>query len=97
MSSVIISREKLLPGERREVASLFIDLHGFTAMSEELDHETVHRLSSGIMRALSRTIEAHGGYLDKYEGDKIMALFGAVYQAGDYPSRRRYSIRTPEF
>ncbi len=78
MSSVTISREKLLPGERREVASLFIDLHGFTAMSEELDHETVHRLSSGIMRALSRTIEAHGGYLDKYEGDKIMALFGAV-------------------
>ncbi len=78
MSSVGAAKGKLVPGERREVAVLFIDLHGFTALSEELDHETVHRLTSGIMRALSRTIEAHGGYLDKYEGDRIMALFGAL-------------------
>ncbi|MBN2585963.1 MAG: tetratricopeptide repeat protein [Candidatus Fermentibacteraceae bacterium] len=78
MSSEGAARGRLVPGERREVAVLFIDLHGFTALSEELDHETVHRLTGGIMRALSRTIEAHGGYLDKYEGDRIMALFGAV-------------------
>lgn len=77
MSSAVISSEQLVPGERREVAILFLDLSGFTALSEDLDHETVHRLASGIMRALSRTVEAGGGYLDKYEGDKIMALFGA--------------------
>lgn len=78
MSSVSASSSGLVPGERREVAVLFLDLHGFTALSEEMDHETVHRLNSGIMRALSRTVQAHGGYIDKYEGDRIMALFGAV-------------------
>ena len=81
LSEIVVSRapssDKLLEGERREVAILFLDLSGFTALSEEMDHEDVHHLTAGLMRALGKIVEAHGGYVDKFEGDRIMALFGA--------------------
>ena len=67
----------LLPGERRNVAILFLDLEGFTAISGQLDHELVHKIGSSVMNALSRVVEFHGGNVDKYEGVRIMALFGA--------------------
>lgn len=67
----------LIPGERRSVAVLFLDLIGFTAMSERMDHETLHAVTSSVMGRLSGLVEFHGGYVDKFEGDRIMALFGA--------------------
>jgi len=69
--------EQLLEGERRNVAILFLDIEGFSSLSEKLDHETVHLIIDGVMRALGRVVELHGGYVDKFEGDLIMALFGA--------------------
>jgi len=68
---------RLKEGERRRVAVLFLDLKGFTGLSESLDHEEVHSLVSGVMGVLSRVVESYGGYVDKFEGDRIMALFGA--------------------
>lgn len=69
--------ERLREGERRETAILFLDLAGFTRISEQLDHEETHRLANSLMGALGMVAEAHGGYVDKIEGDRIMALFGA--------------------
>lgn len=69
--------ERLRAGERRETAILFLDLSGFTRLSEQLDHEQTHRLANSMMGALGMVAEAHGGYVDKIEGDRIMALFGA--------------------
>lgn len=68
---------QLKEGERRNVAILFADLHGFTSLSESLDHEQVQDLIDKLMDILSHTILKYGGYVDKYSGDEIMALFGA--------------------
>ena len=68
---------KLKDGERRMVSVLFADIKGFTNLSENLDHEEVQSLMDHIMKIFSNSVEVHGGYVDKYTGDQIMALFGA--------------------
>jgi class 3 adenylate cyclase/tetratricopeptide (TPR) repeat protein len=78
---------RLRKGERRDVAVLFLDLKDFTSMSEDMDHESVHRLVNGVMKILSDVVQGHGGYVDKIEGDRIMALFGAT-AAGENDSAR---------
>ena len=68
---------QLKEGERREVCILFADCHGFTALSEHLDHEVVHTLMDKLMQLFTARIKHYGGFIDKYEGDMVMALFGA--------------------
>jgi class 3 adenylate cyclase/tetratricopeptide (TPR) repeat protein len=68
---------RLRDGDRREVAILFLDLKDFTTISEEMDPETVYDLVTSVMKTLSDVVEAYGGYVDKIQGDSIMALFGA--------------------
>ena len=70
---------KLKDGERRMVWVLFADVKGFTSLSETLDHEDVQSLMDNIMKIFSNSVEVHGGYVDKYTGDQIMALFGAKH------------------
>ncbi len=60
-----VKTEQLIPGERREVAILFLDLKGFTDMSETMDHEMVHKIIGGVMNALSNNVKGHGGYVEK--------------------------------
>lgn len=81
---------KLKPGERRDIAVLFLDLDGFTALSEKLDHESVHEIAKSIMDALVDVTEDYEGYVDKIEGDRIMVLFGAR-KAGENDSIRAIS------
>ncbi len=68
----------LVQGERRDVAVLFLDLTGFTAFSELLDHETVHDITKALMDELVAVALQYSGYIDKIEGDRIMVLFGAI-------------------
>ena len=77
----------LRQGERRDVAVLFLDLKGFTGLAEGLDFEMVHQIINRVMQTLSEIVTMSGGYVDKLEGDKIMALFGAK-QASDNDSVR---------
>ncbi|MCD4848571.1 MAG: tetratricopeptide repeat protein [Candidatus Aegiribacteria sp.] len=81
---------KLKPGERRDIAVLYLDLDGFTALSEKLDHEEVHEIAKSIMDALVDVTEEYEGYVDKIEGDRIMVLFGAR-KAGENDSIRAIS------
>lgn len=66
-----------IEGERRLVSILFADISGFTAMSEKLDPERVTDIINECFRRLGKCVYDYEGYIDKFMGDCIMALFGA--------------------
>ncbi|MFN8173941.1 MAG: adenylate/guanylate cyclase domain-containing protein [Solirubrobacteraceae bacterium] len=65
------------PEERRLVTVLFADLSGWTAVSERLDPEVAKRVSETTLLRLKDEVDRHGGAIDKFAGDGLMALFGA--------------------
>lgn len=66
-----------LGGEEREVTVLFSDIAGFTAISEACDPATLVQGLNTYFSTMTDIIEAHGGFVDKYIGDAIVAVFGA--------------------
>ena len=73
-----------LGGELRELSILFCDLRGFTALSERLDAATLTRVVNGFLQAATDAILAHGGTVDKYVGDAIMAFWNAPLDQPDH-------------
>ena len=66
-----------LGGVNQTVTVLFADIRGFTRLSEHAQPERIVQLLNNYFTAMSDIIFAHGGTLDKYLGDGLMALFGA--------------------
>jgi len=66
-----------LGGESRAVTVLFSDVAGFTAISERLSPSELVSFMNLYLTAMTDIIEAHGGFVDKYIGDAIVAVFGA--------------------
>jgi class 3 adenylate cyclase/tetratricopeptide (TPR) repeat protein len=63
-------------GERKHVTVLFSDLAGYTAMSERLDPEEVKEITSRIFAAVASIVSRYDGFVEKYVGDAVLALFG---------------------
>lgn len=76
-----------LGGEEREVTILFTDLRGFTSLSENLAPRELIELLNRYLDRMSTEIERHGGVIDKYIGDAIMAVFGAPLTQPDDADR----------
>ncbi len=87
IASQLLHSDLQLGGEEREVTVLFSDLRGFTAWSEKLPPADVLALLNRYLDRMSAIVEKHGGVIDKYIGDAIMALFGAPVAAPDAARR----------
>jgi class 3 adenylate cyclase/tetratricopeptide (TPR) repeat protein len=61
---------------RKTVTVVFCDLKGSTALSERLDPEVLHEVKDRYFKAMAAEIARHGGRVEKYIGDAIMAVFG---------------------
>ncbi len=78
VDQLIKSPEKLvLGGEKREITAFFSDLEGFTTISEKLSPEALVELLNEFLTEMADIIVAHAGTVDKFEGDAIIAMFGA--------------------
>lgn len=76
-----------LGGERRAITALFLDIENFTNLSESLEPQAVVSVINTYFDALSKVIMQKGGTVDKFEGDAIMALFGAPVPSEDHGLR----------
>jgi adenylate cyclase len=74
-------------GKRAELTVLFSDIRGFTTMSEKLSPEELVNLLNEYLGAMTDVIHRHGGTVDKYEGDLVMAFFGAPMWYADHAER----------
>ena len=78
------SFESRLGGERRDIAVLFVDIRGFTTMSESLQPEQVVDILNEYLNLTSQSIFNNQGTLDKFIGDATMAVFNAPMDLEDY-------------
>src|ERR687886_2471392 len=73
--------------ERKLVTVLFCDLVGFTSRAETLDPEDVEAILGPYHERLRAELERHGGTVEKFIGDAVMAVFGAPVAHEDDPER----------
>jgi adenylate cyclase len=76
-----------LGGDRRPVTILFSDIRGFTSMAESMGPDAIAQLLTEYFSEMVEIIFEHGGTLDKFVGDAIMALWGAPIAHADDPDR----------
>jgi class 3 adenylate cyclase/ABC-type dipeptide/oligopeptide/nickel transport system ATPase component len=69
------------------VTVLFSDLSGYTAMTEKLDPEEVKEIMGRVFGEISRVVARYEGFIEKFVGDAVMALFGAPKAHEDDPVR----------
>ena len=85
----IIDQPELLSlgGEKRAIYVMFSDLEGFTKMSHAIEPEMVAKLLNRYLELLSGVVLDHGGVIDKYVGDAVVAFWGAPISRPDDAER----------
>ena len=73
-----------LGGENRDIAVLFVDIRGFTPLSESLQPEQVVEILNEYLNLTTNAIFKNSGTLDKFIGDATMAVFNAPFDLEDY-------------
>jgi class 3 adenylate cyclase len=76
-----------LGGEKQVLTAIFTDLRGFTSLSDSMDPVVLVRVLNMYLNEMSEVIISLGGTIDKFEGDAIMAFFGAPTPFSDHAKR----------
>ncbi len=92
--SPAVLRELLADGKlavfeprRRQITVLFVDIVGYTTLAEDMEPETLVKLTDVILTRLTEHVYATEGTLDKYIGDALMAFWGAPVDMPDHADR----------
>jgi adenylate cyclase len=88
-SMVASGRMPVLGGEMRNITMFFSDLSGFSSIAEKMAPDELVALMNDYLSAMTDIIESHGGYVDKYIGDSIVAMFGAP---ADDPDHAQHAV-----
>jgi len=91
LADKILTTRGSIEGERKLVTVLFADVANYTSISEKLDPEEVHQIMDGCFNVLMDEIHRYEGTIDKFTGDGVMALFGALVAHEDHAQRACYA------
>src|SRR5262252_8030673 len=97
LAEKILTSKSALEGERKQVTVLFVDVSGFTSISDRLDPEDVHGLMKRAFELMLTEVHRYEGTVNQFLGDGIMALFGAPIAHEDHARRALHAalgIRT---
>ncbi|HEY3011538.1 MAG TPA: adenylate/guanylate cyclase domain-containing protein [Gemmatimonadales bacterium] len=89
IAAEIAQQDAVVPlgGDRRPITVLFSDIRGFTSMAESMGPDAIAQLLTEYFSEMVEIIFEHGGTLDKFVGDAIMALWGAPIAHADDADR----------
>ena len=76
-----------LGGEQRDISVMFADLSGFTALSGMVGPEELMSRTNAYLKLIADEVEATGGYVDKFIGDAVMAIWGAPVEVSDHAAQ----------
>ncbi len=91
LADKILQSKSALEGERKQVTVLFADVKGSMELAEQLDAEAYSEIMQRFFTILSEGVERFEGFVDKFTGDGIMALFGAPIAHEDHAQRACYA------
>jgi adenylate cyclase len=89
-----LDRGVALGGERREISALFVDLIGSTTLAQSRSPDDVVRLLNRFFEVIVRAVAAERGWVNKFEGDGALCVFGAPVAQDDHATRALRAART---
>ncbi|MBN1868383.1 AAA family ATPase [Candidatus Sumerlaeota bacterium] len=87
LDRILAVGEEIDEGERRPIAVLFSDLCAFTTLTDEIGPERMNDLLDRVYAEVQAIVSYYGGIVEKFMGDAVMAIFGAVQAHGDDTER----------
>ncbi|MFZ3131532.1 MAG: adenylate/guanylate cyclase domain-containing protein, partial [Desulfosporosinus sp.] len=88
VQEILSSKEEIkVGGVRKDITLLFVDIRGFTPLSEKMEPEDIINILNDYLDLCSRAVFTQEGTIDKFMGDGVMAIFGAPIEQKDHLER----------